>query len=1150
MEDRDNHLVTWRSITAVAGALLCFSSAFAANCDLTLANAPAVYQVSVPIRGQNPVRNTFTVADSTQLLVLAQERGADVTLEVLDSSGQLLARGDNPVRRIGVQRIALPAQPGQRFYIAVTGKDHVDSRGTVNLRVVDVRSTDNLTCVDAQKRLAEADAAYATGQAVTRAVAGKAPATSSEEAYKEAARGYRDAATRLESAGPSSALASAQLAQATLLDVDGDSYAEARTWAAKAAETYSALGDEYGKARARAIEGAAEFDIAVSVKKSGATDAAKQAETMLADARRLLDAVVSFHVGRKEFYDAAWAQNVIGLTFYYQSRYDEAIRAYRKAFPLYERSQERMRQAQVLQNLALVEYELGRMSDSLPHFRQALSSVKPQDNPKFFAQVLSNYALASWASGADDVALRQLGDSLSYARTIQDNAQQAVVLHNMATVYASLGDDERALDSYGQARALLDVAPNVRTRTALLRATANILRQQGHAQEALKMDRDALALASNVSKPRIMVQIARDLIVLGQSAEADEQLEAVLNPASGSDEVQRAKALAVRAQLRAAAGNLATAEADSRTALATFEAYELPVDQFEVWLALTEVLRRRGATNEAFAAVDQALALAEEVRLQSANPELRSTLMQPLRPAFDLKIALLAERYGAATGDPKAREGFARLALETAEQARARALADYQTLDVTAPGLDPTLSARRQTLYRELAARRFRLEARLDRTGTADSESQAIRAEIATLRQEIDQIDAKIGAASQNARARKPAHPKPPALQFSRIPAGLAIVEYWLGDHSSFAWIVTRDGVKMRKLDATAATINSEAGAMHTALRSFGSVAKAQRLDAGERLYKLVMEPLESDLQGARTLIFALDGALHYIPFATLRSAQAGKSLFLVERYDIAVTPSIQMFLQPAPPSTPPARQMLLVDDPVYDRFDPRVGKASVADEDLPTQTPSLALVRGVTSGGNLPRLPGAAREASAIAALMSTGSVDRLDGFAANRDRFLTSGLDRYRLIHVASHARTDSQIPQASALILSTVDSAGKEVDGRVLAADFVSVRLRADTVVLSACDTALGKRIAGEGLVGLQYVVLARGARSVVSSLWPAIDRATADVMVKFYSVLLHQHATVISAWSAASRAALEGPYGDPGIWGAFMLTLSHVEDVALQ
>jgi CHAT domain-containing protein len=207
-----------------------------------------------------------------------------------------------------------------------------------------------------------------------------------------------------------------------------------------------------------------------------------------------------------------------------------------------------------------------------------------------------------------------------------------------------------------------------------------------------------------------------------------------------------------------------------------------------------------------------------------------------------------------------------------------------------------------------------------------------------------------------------------------------------------------------------------------------------------------------------------------------------------------------------------------------------------------------LALVRGAGAGRYLPRLPGAAKEATAIAALMPAGSVDRLDGFAASREQFLKSGLDHYRLIHIASHATTDPEIPQASALILSTVNGAGKEIDGRVLAADFMGVRLHADTVVLSACDTALGKSVAGEGLIGLQYVVLARGARSVVSSLWPAIDQVTAEVMVKFYSALLHQRSTVISAWSAASRAALEGPYGDPGIWGAFMLTLSHVEDVS--
>jgi len=167
-------------------------------------------------------------------------------------------------------------------------------------------------CRDAHRLIARADARYAAGQAVTRAMANKSE-PNSDKSYEEAAHGYREAIAKLEAAGTSPLLAEAQLAAATLLDVDVDGFTEARTWAAKAAETYSSLGDDYGKSRARAIGGAAEFDVAVSVKKSGTTDAAKQADTMLADARDRLDSVVGFHVGRRQFYDAAWAQTVIGL---------------------------------------------------------------------------------------------------------------------------------------------------------------------------------------------------------------------------------------------------------------------------------------------------------------------------------------------------------------------------------------------------------------------------------------------------------------------------------------------------------------------------------------------------------------------------------------------------------------------------------------------------------------------------------------------------------------------------------------------------------------------------------------------------------------------------------------------------------------------
>jgi CHAT domain-containing protein len=110
-------------------------------------------------------------------------------------------------------------------------------------------------------------------------------------------------------------------------------------------------------------------------------------------------------------------------------------------------------------------------------------------------------------------------------------------------------------------------------------------------------------------------------------------------------------------------------------------------------------------------------------------------------------------------------------------------------------------------------------------------------------------------------------------------------------------------------------------------------------------------------------------------------------------------------------------------------------------------------------------------------------------------------------------------------------------------VLAADLLNVRLNSELLVLSGCETALGKSVAGEGLIGLQYIMLARGARSVMSSLWEVPDRETAELMSKFYSELVQHTQSPRRALSNAMRSMLTHG-GDPGIWGAFVLTTSEL------
>jgi CHAT domain-containing protein len=243
-----------------------------------------------------------------------------------------------------------------------------------------------------------------------------------------------------------------------------------------------------------------------------------------------------------------------------------------------------------------------------------------------------------------------------------------------------------------------------------------------------------------------------------------------------------------------------------------------------------------------------------------------------------------------------------------------------------------------------------------------------------------------------------------------------------------------------------------------------------------------------------------------------------------------------------------PAKQMLLVDDPVYALDDARLAThaADARASSASTASSWLTLFRGAEDTSKLPRLPGTAQEASTIAQLLQPDQVDRLEGFAATRDRFLGLDLGRYRLIHVASHALTDSDVPQASALVLSTVDRQSQQIDGRVLAADFMNVRLHAEAVVLSACDTALGPSVAGEGLMGLRYVVLARGAQTVVASLWNAPDAATAQLMTQFYTSLLRDHRSGTAALADAMRLMLRGPFADPSVWGAFAITVSTMDE----
>jgi CHAT domain-containing protein len=278
------------------------------------------------------------------------------------------------------------------------------------------------------------------------------------------------------------------------------------------------------------------------------------------------------------------------------------------------------------------------------------------------------------------------------------------------------------------------------------------------------------------------------------------------------------------------------------------------------------------------------------------------------------------------------------------------------------------------------------------------------------------------------------------------------------------------------------------------------------------------------------------DGALAYVPFAALRARSADRVQYVVEQHDVALTPARWMLRETPAAATAP-RRLLVVADPIYERDDARLLAGASG-----TGARRAAAEVGSPAAPVLRRLPWTAREASDIAAEFKPSDVTRLVGPDATRERLLALDWSQFRFIHVATHGLLDAASPPLSALMLGSYDAHGAPLDGAVRVADLSLRSFAAELVVFSACETALGRDVASEGLVGIGYTALARGAQSVVASLWRVPDETSSRLMTDLYRHLLRDSNDAPAALGAAMRAELaRAPQADPALWAPFQVSV---------
>jgi CHAT domain-containing protein len=190
--------------------------------------------------------------------------------------------------------------------------------------------------------------------------------------------------------------------------------------------------------------------------------------------------------------------------------------------------------------------------------------------------------------------------------------------------------------------------------------------------------------------------------------------------------------------------------------------------------------------------------------------------------------------------------------------------------------------------------------------------------------------------------------------------------------------------------------------------------------------------------------------------------------------------------------------------------------------------------------GQSVGRLLGSRLEAESIMALVPEGQGLMATGF--NASRALASGpeLAKYRIVHFATHGFLNSEHPELSGLLLSLVDEHGQPQNGYLRLHDIYNLNLPVDLVVLSACNSALGKEVRGEGLVGVVRGFMYAGASRVVASLWKVDDEATAELMKHFYAQMLQGGKPAAAALRAAQVEMFQQKrWQFPFYWGAFIL-----------
>jgi CHAT domain-containing protein/tetratricopeptide (TPR) repeat protein len=846
--------------------------------------------------------------------------------------------------------------------------------------------------------------------------------------------------------------------------------------------------------------------------------------------------------------DSKWeglALHAMGVVYSSLAESNKALDFYRRALPLRRSAKDRFGEAVTLNNMGNSYLALGRYQEALESLLQTLAIRRELKDALGEIYTINAIGSAYYSLGDYKRAIEYYDQAILLLQTTRNQALEAYTLNNLGFNYWMLGDSKKALEYYATALSVWHATGNG---TSAEQGEAHTLNNAGMAynslgdrQKALDYYDQALRLEVNAKDRKAQAYTLHNmgdaLAELGRDAEAlDRYHESLAIKKAIEDRDAQAATLAGIARLDLARGDL-----DSS---------------------------RKG--------IESAIAIIESLRTRVAPLELRASYFGSKSDYYEFYVDLLMRLHEQQPG-----AGWDVAALQASDRGRARSLLD--SLGSVTAGIDqiadPATTGRLSLLEHQLATSSTRLTSVLAAPHT-ETEAAAARQAVDTALTECEGLRAVLRY--QGSRYAALTDPLPLSIgDLQRLlDSETLLLEYSLGRQRSFLWAVTAGGIRSfilppgPAIDAASRrvydllTVRNLTPAGESPLERRNRLARADSdyLPAAQSLSDLVLSPVVAAL-GTKRIVIVADGGLQYVPFSALpvplsgaNRQQVGSSSSgrlkppepyrpLLADHEVVNLPSalvLATLRQEVTARKAAPKTLAVLADPVYQADDPRVARDAHASQPAGLQSRSN---HGLSSSEAEPvenavsplgRLRFSRTEAQSIAALVPNDSRLIALDFGADKQAAGGSALDQYRIIHYATHATVDTEHPELSGIALSMVGPDGTPRDGYLRLFDIYNMKVRADLVVLSGCQTALGRDIKREGLMSLTRGFMYAGAPRVISSLWSVDDKATAELMKVFYKGMLADGLSPAAALREARLAMWRQQCcGQPYYWAAFTI-----------